>query len=133
MNTQINSQKSLVDGIDRQIELIDGMIATYKSMLSQLSEMQTKLDDMGRVIRANDAIASNKVNLDQSPDGDFYMTSFSDPSTMYEVSWFSCDCPDHVYRHKDCKHMIAFRSLSDEKRLADLKAEALQARADLGL
>lgn len=133
MNTQIDSQKSLVDGIDHQIALIDGMIATYKSMLSQLSEMQSKLDDMGRIIKANDAITSNKVNLDISPDGDFYMTSFSDPSTMYEVCWFSCDCPDHVYRHKVCKHMIAFRSLSDEKRLADLEAEAMQARADLGL
>lgn len=131
MNTQVNSP-SLDQQVDDLIALIDIQIGQCESMLDQLKQQQDQLDYIARKIKADQAIAGDKVILDQSPDGDFYMDSFTDPNTMYEVSWFSCSCPDHVYRRKTCKHIIAFRSLSSN-RLAKLEAEAMQARADLGL
>ena len=36
------------------------------------------------------------------------MTSFSDPSKKYVVSAQSCTCPDHTFRHRECKHMKMF-------------------------
>lgn len=127
------TDQSLITGIDQLLDQIDSTITQYQQMLDQLDSMQNQLGDVGRQLKASEALASGKVTLDESPDGDYYMDSFSDPSLMYEVSWVSCTCKDHVYRKKDCKHIIAFRNLSDSRKLADLEAEAKQARADLGL
>lgn len=42
------------------------------------------------------------------------MASFSDPSKKYVVSAQSCTCPDHKFRHRECKHMKMFiMDLSD--------------------
>jgi len=44
----------------------------------------------------------------------FRMRSFTDPKVTYVVSWspkkgWECTCPDFVYRHRLCKHIVTLR------------------------
>lgn len=44
----------------------------------------------------------------------FRLRSFTDPKITYIVSWgpkkgWACTCPDFVYRHRQCKHIVTLR------------------------
>lgn len=80
------------------------------------------------------AIHDGRVSIDFH-DGECFMGSLTHPGTSYQVSYFECSCPDHVYNKQVCCHMRAFRNLNkglDNLSDTTLAKLAEQAKADLG-
>lgn len=121
------------------IATLDKFIEEHAGLVSDRPEQKNHpvkpgVDRDARAKQYLDAIHDGRVSLDFH-DGECYMGSISNPGVMYQVSYFECSCPDHVYNKQVCSHMRAFRQLnSGLDSLSDSTLEKLanQARADLG-
>jgi hypothetical protein len=120
----------------------------FKFLESTLKQI---IGDVERTLKAVDMVNDENFEICQDPAGDWYITSQSDRSKIYEVSHFSCSCPDHAYRATECKHIKAFRLANPIKSItpsvmprlnvfgdlstisdAELAKQAEMARADIG-
>jgi hypothetical protein len=156
INLDFNSLFSQV--IDRPSKAIDenkpvNCTGRLYSFIYKFLEVATKhhIGRIERSLKAIELVNSDDFELAQAPDGEYYVSSQSDEKKMYQVSYFSCSCPDHQYRGSECKHIQAFRLANPIKSItpsvmprlnvfanlstisdADLARQAELARADCG-
>ncbi len=121
------------------LQTLDKFIEEHSGLVSDRADhvnhpVKPGVDRDAKAQKYLEAIHDGRVSLDFH-EGECYMGSMSKPGTLYQVSYFDCDCPDHVYNKAVCSHMRAFRQLNsglDSLSDATLQKLANQARADLG-
>lgn len=147
--SQVITDRPAVDDSNKSVNV---MGRYYQKLFSFVeSALKYCIGDLERSIKASDMVNDEHFELCQDPDGGYYMTSQTDKNVMYEVSYFSCSCPDHQYRGSECKHIKAFRLVNPIKTItpsvmprlkvfndlstisdAELARQAAMARADIG-
>lgn len=147
--SQIIIDRPAVDDANKSVNVIGRF---YQKLFNFVADALTRcIGEIERTLKAVDIVNDDSFELSQDPDGDYYMTSQTDKSVMYEVSYFSCSCPDHQYRATECKHIKAFRLANPIKSItpsvmprlkvfndlstisdAELARQAEMARADIG-
>lgn len=127
--SQLIERPAQVDDLNKSVNVIGKFYArVFKFVETALKDI---IGDVERLIKAVEKLDSNDFELNQSPDGDYYMTSFTDKSVMYKVSWFSCTCADHAYRAVECKHIKLFREANPIKSITPSVLPRLNVFADL--